>query len=171
MTPNLDAMGHQWLVPLHSSTLNWNTRKDMTTQWQMHLAELLLAWTQAHQAEVYDPAVVDGDCCLEQEVHVAIGCALVWMHVTDRVEAHKEDPMLSTVLNWLNAQKKTDLKALLAQHASSEEGRLILCNGRISWFIKKPCICTQYPKVRLGICSSWSPGPTGLPPWMGVTEM
>ena len=40
----------------------------------------------------------------------------------------KKDPTLSTVLNWLKAQKKTDLKALLVEHASSKEGRLILWN-------------------------------------------
>ena len=36
--------------------------------------------------------------------------------------------MLSTVLDWLKAQKKTDLNALLAEHASSKEGQLILWN-------------------------------------------
>ena len=36
--------------------------------------------------------------------------------------------MLSTVLDWLKAQKKTDLKAILAEHASSKEGQLILHN-------------------------------------------
>ena len=36
--------------------------------------------------------------------------------------------MLGTVLDWLKAQKKTDLKALLAQHASSKEGQLIIQN-------------------------------------------
>ena len=36
--------------------------------------------------------------------------------------------MLSAVLDWLKAQKKTDLKALLSKHTSSEEGRLILWN-------------------------------------------
>ena len=36
--------------------------------------------------------------------------------------------MLSTVLDWLKAQKKTDLKALLAEHTSSKEGQLILWN-------------------------------------------
>ena len=50
------------------------------------------------------------------------------MHVTDWAEAKIEDPMLKAVLNWLKAQKKTDLKALLAEHTSSEEGRLILQN-------------------------------------------
>ena len=35
---------------------------------------------------------------------------------------------MSAVLNWLKTQKKTDLKAHLAEHTSSEEGRLILWN-------------------------------------------
>ena len=35
--------------------------------------------------------------------------------------------MLSTVMDWLKAQK-TDLKAFLAEHASSKEGQLILWN-------------------------------------------
>ena len=50
------------------------------------------------------------------------------MHVIDWAEAQKEDPILSTVLNSLKTQKKTDLEPLLAEHASSEEGRLILWN-------------------------------------------
>ena len=36
--------------------------------------------------------------------------------------------MFSAVLDWPKAQKKTDLKTLLAEHASSEEGPLILQN-------------------------------------------
>ena len=32
------------------------------------------------------------------------------------------------MLDWLKAQRKTDLKALLAEHASSREGQLILQN-------------------------------------------
>ena len=77
----------------------------------------------AHWAKVHDPAIVEGDCHLEQEVHVTAGHALVQMHVTDWAEAQKEDPMLSTVLDWLKAQNKTDLKALLTEHTSSEEGQ------------------------------------------------
>ena len=76
------------------------------------------------QAEVHNPTVVDGDHQLEQDVHVAAGCALVQMHLTDWAEAQKEDLMLSTVLDWLKAQKKTDLKALLAEHSSSKEGQM-----------------------------------------------
>ena len=36
--------------------------------------------------------------------------------------------MLNTVLDWLKAQKQTDLKMLLVEHTSSEEGKLILWN-------------------------------------------
>ena len=48
------------------------------------------------------------------------------MHVTDWAEAQRKDPMLSAVLDWLKAQKKKDLKVPLAEHAYSEEGRLII---------------------------------------------
>ena len=74
-----------------------------------------------HWAQIHDPAIVEDDHCLEQEVHVAAGCALVQMHVTDWAEAQKEDPMLNTVLDCLKAQKKTDLKALLAEHAPTKK--------------------------------------------------
>ena len=50
----------------------------------------------AHQAEVHDPAVAEGDHDLEQEVHVAAGHISVQMHVTDWAEAQREDPMLSS---------------------------------------------------------------------------
>ena len=55
-------------------------------------------------------------------------CALVEIHVTDWAEAHREDLLLSTVLDWMKAQKQTDLKVLLAEHTSNEEGKLILWN-------------------------------------------
>ena len=85
-----------------------------------------VALGSAHQAKVHDPAIVKGDCCLEQEVCVTTGHTFVQMHVTDWDKAQKENLMLSAVLDWLKAQKKTDLKALLAEHTSSKEGQLIL---------------------------------------------
>ena len=75
-----------------------------------------------HRAESYDPAVVEGDCGMEKEVHVTAGQVLVEMHMTDWAETQREDPLLNTVLDWLEAQKKTDLKTLLGEHASSKEG-------------------------------------------------
>ena len=48
--------------------------------------------------------------------------AVVQMHVTDRAKAQTDDPVLSAVLDWLEVQKEMDLKTILADHASSEEG-------------------------------------------------
>ena len=81
-----------------------------------------------HQVETHDPAMIESGHCLEQEVCVATGHTQVQMHVTDWAEAQRADPALSAVLDWLGVQKKTDLKALLSNHASSEEGQLILWN-------------------------------------------
>ena len=50
------------------------------------------------------------------------------MDMTNWTEAQREDPVLSTVLHWLEAQKKTDLKTFLGQHASSMESWLVLRN-------------------------------------------
>ena len=50
------------------------------------------------------------------------------MHMTAWAEAQREDPVLSAVLDWIEAQKKADLKTLLGEHAPSEEGWLILQN-------------------------------------------
>ena len=141
-TPNLDATSHQWVSALvwfnfeleyqkgHDNTvadvLSW-----VSTELDPDIVRSILdgvAMGSVHWAEVHDQTVVEGDCHLEQEWHVTAGHMLVQMHVTDWTEAQREDPMLSTVLDWLKAQKKTDLKALLAEHASSEEGWLILWN-------------------------------------------
>ena len=104
---------------------------QVTTQLDLNTVKSILNGVilgSVHQAEVHDPTIVEGDCYLEQDILVATCCTLVQMHLTDWAEAQKEDPTLSTVLNWLKAKKNTDLKALLAEHASSKEGRLILCN-------------------------------------------
>ena len=65
---------------------------------------------------------------MEQEVQVAASCPLVEMHVTYWAEVQREGPMLSAMLDKLKAQKQTNLKTLLAEHTSSEEGKLVLWN-------------------------------------------
>ena len=84
-----------------------------------------------HCAKVHNPAMVEGDQHLEQEVCVAAGHLLVKIHVTDLAEDQREDPKLSTVLDWLEACKKTKLRKLLAEHASSEEGKLYLHSNTV----------------------------------------
>ena len=81
-----------------------------------------------HRAESYDPAVVEGDHGLEKEVHVTTGWVLVEMHVTDWAKTQRKDPVLNIVLDLLEAQKKTNLKTLLREHASSEEGQQVWRN-------------------------------------------
>ena len=133
-------MGHQWVgalawfnFELEHQKGHDNTEADALSHVTMQLdpdtvRSILDRVTlgTVHWDKVHDPAIVEGDQFLEQEICVTTGHALVQMHVTDWAEAQKEDPMLSTVLNWMKAQKKTDLKALLTEHASSEEGRLFL---------------------------------------------
>ena len=52
---------------------------------------------------------------------------LVEMHVTDWATAQK-DPELDAVLQWLKSKKKTNLRTLLGEHASSEEGWMVWRN-------------------------------------------
>ena len=44
------------------------------------------------------------------------------MHATNWATAQKEGPELDAVLQWLEAEKKTDLRTLLGEHTPSEEG-------------------------------------------------
>ena len=141
-TPNLDAMGHQWVSAFAQFNFEleyqkgcdntvWDALSRVTTQLDPDTVRSILnrvTLGTTHWAEAHDPTIVQGDCHQEQEVCITAACKCVQMHVTDWAKAQKEDPMLSTVLDWLKAQKKTDLKVLLAEHASSKEGQLILWN-------------------------------------------
>ena len=140
MTPNLNTTGHWWVRALVWFNFKLECQKGcdntvadilswVATQLDPDTVRSILdgvALGAVHQAKVHDPTIVKGDLSLEWEVHVAPGHMLVQMNVTDWAKYQREDPMLSAVLDWLEAQKKTDLKALLAEHASSEEGQLIL---------------------------------------------
>ena len=52
------------------------------------------------------------------------------MHVTDWATVQKEDPELDAVLQWLESKKKTDLRTLLGEYVSSEEGQTVWRNGQ-----------------------------------------
>ena len=140
--PNLDAMGHWWVSALtwFNFELEYQKGHDNTvanilnqvTIWQdLETVKSILNGVTlgiAHQAEIHDPAMVEGVQCMEQEVQVAASCPLVEMHVTYWAEVQREGPMLSAMLDKLKAQKQTNLKTLLAEHTSSEEGKLVLWN-------------------------------------------
>ena len=147
----------------------------VTTQLNPETVKSILngvALGMSHHAEVHDPTMVQDDQCLEQEVCVDAGHPLVEMHITDWAKVQREEPMLSTVLDWLKAQKQTDFKVLLVEHTSSEEGNLILGNQQNFVIHQGPCTYAQCQKAKLKIpCSSWSPRHTMLQLWMGTTEM
>ena len=97
MTPNLDATGHQWVGALVHFNFEMeyqkgcdNTVADMmsqvTTQLDPDTVKSILdgiAIGAVHRAETHDPAMVECDHHLEQEVHVTTGHTLIQMHVTD----------------------------------------------------------------------------------------
>ena len=72
--------------------------------------------------------MVEGDQEKEKEVWATAGWVLAEMHVTNWATAQREDPKLDAVLHWLKAKKKTDLRTLLGEHASSEEGQIVWRN-------------------------------------------
>ena len=72
--------------------------------------------------------MVEGDHDIEKEVCVTPGQVLVEMHVTNWATVQREDPELNAVLCWLEAKKKTDLRTLLGEHASCEEGQIVWRN-------------------------------------------
>ena len=141
-TPNLDVTGYQWVGALAQFNFELECQKGhdntvadvlswVTTWLDPETVKSILNGVplgMAHHAKVHDLAMMEGDQHLEQEVCIATGCPLVLMHVTDWGKAQREDPMLSTMLDWLKAQKQTNLKMLLVEHTSNEEGKLILQN-------------------------------------------
>ena len=50
------------------------------------------------------------------------------MHMINWVATQKGNPELHAVLQWLESKKKTDLRTLLGEHASSEEDQMVWGN-------------------------------------------
>ena len=75
-----------------------------------------------------NPTIIKSDLQLEKEVRVTTGQVLLEMYVTDWAAAQKEDPELDAVLQWLESEKKTDLRTLLRECIMSEEGQMVWKN-------------------------------------------
>ena len=135
-TPNLDATGYQWVGAL----VKFNFQLEYQKGWDNTVAYVLSRITThlspkavqsvldgvtlgaAQREERDDSAMVESDHDIEKEVCVAAGWVLVEMHVTNWAVAQREDPELDALLCWLEAKKKVNLRTLLGEHASSEEG-------------------------------------------------
>ena len=142
-TPNLDATGHWWVSALAKYDFQLEYQKGHETMlWQMLWVRLwpILNWKQCkpswmeqlwvlpREPERENPAIIKNDQQLEQEMQVATGQVLVEMHVTDWAVAQKEDPELDAVLQWLGSRKKADLRTLLGECITSEEGQMVWRN-------------------------------------------
>ena len=102
-TPNRDGTGHHWVRALARFNFQLeyqkgcdNTMADVLSQITTHLNPDMvrsvlnrITLGAAHWAEVHDLTVAEGDHDLEQEVHVASGCILIKMHMTDWAEAQR----------------------------------------------------------------------------------
>ena len=82
----------------------------------------------------------------------------------------REKPNVEHSVGLTEGTEADRFKDTLAEHASSEEGRSYVID-RTSQFIRGPCTCAQYPKVKLKIsCSSSSPRHTVLLPLNGCHQ-
>ena len=138
-TPNLDVTGHQWVGALVkfnfqleyqkgqdnivADVLSWITTHLSPEAIQSVLDGVTLGATQ--RAEGDDSSMVEGNHEIEKEVCFAAGQVLVEMNDTNWAGAQREDPELDAVLHWLEPKKKIDLRTLLGEHASSEEGQIL----------------------------------------------
>ena len=141
-TPNLDFTGHCWVSALakYNFRLEYQKGQDnaaadalsrVTTCLEPEAVQTILdgaAVGVLQRAERENPAVIENDQQLEQEVHVTAGQVQVEMHDTDWAAAQKEDPELNAVLHWLETRKKADLKILLGECIMSEDGWMVWRN-------------------------------------------
>ena len=162
-TPNLDITGHQWAGAL----VRFNFQLEYQKGWDNTVVDMLSQITtclsskavqsildgvtlgMAHRAEGHDPTVVEGDHNIEREVCVAAGQVQVEMYVTDWATAQREDPVLNAVLNWLEAQEKTNLRhfweSMLLAKKAKWYGRII----RILQCCRTPSTYPPCPKRRM----------------------
>ena len=141
-TPNLDVTGHHWVSALakYNFWLEYQKGRDnaatdalsqVTTHLEPEAVQAILdeaGMGASQRAERENPAIIENDQLLEQEVQVTTGRVLVEMHITDWAAAQKEDPELNACLQWLETRKKADLKTLLGECIMSEEGQMVWRN-------------------------------------------
>ena len=159
-TLNLDTTGHWWVAAL----VKFNFQLEYQKGWDNTVAEVL-SWITTHlgpeavqsildgvtldaaqRAEGDDPAVVEGNKDLEKEVCVTTGQVLVKMHVINLAVAQREDPVLDVVLHWLEAKKKMDLRTLLGELASSQEGWMVWQNHQNFTVLQNALYLCSMPK-------------------------
>ena len=112
-TPNLDATGH-CLVSALAKYNFWleyqkgqnNAAADALSLVTAHLepeaVQTILDGVAVQRAKRENPAIIENEQQLEQEIRVTAGQVLVEMHITNWAAAQKEDPELNAVLQWID---------------------------------------------------------------------
>ena len=141
-TLNLDATGHRWVGALakYDFWLEYQKGQDnaVADALSQVMARLEPEAVQAlldgatmgtfQRVGTDNPAIIESDQQLEQEVQVTAGQVLVEMHVDDWAVAQKEDPELDAVLQRLGSRKKADLRKLLRESIMSKECHMVWRN-------------------------------------------
>ena len=159
-TPNLDATGHQ----LVGALVKFNFQLEYQKGWDNTVVDAL-SWITTHlgpeamqsvldgvtlgatqRAERDDPAMIEGDHDIEKEVCVRTGWVLVEKHVTNWAAAQREDPELDAMFHWLEAKKMVNLRTLLGEHASSEEGQMVWRNCQNFTVLQNTLYLNSTPK-------------------------
>ena len=83
------------------------------------------------RADAHDPVVAEADENIykqvqESSVQARVTHMCVNLHVTDWLAAQQEHLILKTVIEWISTQKVHNLKHLVGDHTTTEEGMVIL---------------------------------------------
>ena len=165
-TPNLDATGHCWVSALakYDFRLEYQKGRDnavadalswVTTHLKPEAVQAVLdraVMGASQRAERENPAMIENDQQLEQEVQVAAVQVLVEMHVTDWAAVQKEDPKLNAVLRWLESRKKADLRTVLGECIMSKEGQMVWRNCQNFTSFQGTLYLCSTPKEKMRIC-------------------
>ena len=165
-TPNLDTTGHCWVSALakYDFRLEYQKGRDnavadalsqVTTRLESEAVQAVLdgaAVGASQRAERENPAIIENDQQLEQEVQVTAGQVLAEMHVTDWAAVQKEDPELNAVLQRLESRKKANLRTLLRECIMSKEGQMVWRNCQNFRSIQGTFYLCSTPKEKMRIC-------------------
>ena len=93
-----------------------------------------------------DPAIVEGDHDIEKEVHVTTGQVLVENAFHQLGCSPKRRSRTRCSIALVGAKKKIDLRTLMGEHASSEEGQILWRNHQNFMVLQDALYLHSMPK-------------------------
>ena len=144
-TPNLDKTQHHWVESLAGFTFSNEYQKDrdnavadalshVTSKLDVEAVKSILDGVilgTEGRVDAHDMMVAEADERIYKEVEetaVQAQAAHTCMnlHVMDWVATQQMNPILKIAMEWTSSNKVQDLKHLLGNHATTEEGMAIL---------------------------------------------